>query len=188
MAAVGLFVMRIAIARRLVRLRWVTIAWASSAGGRARLDPDLRRRGDGEVRAAFGLRPGNADPVDARLDVREGLPHAGALPPPVRLCGAMAIWLDRPERPRRSTGALLALAGAYLAAGAAILAPAVTGHAGQTSPRGLAIPVDWIHIAAGAVWIGGLIGLLVIAATHRAPASSRSSRASRTWPSSPSWR
>ncbi len=57
----------------------------------------------------------------------------------------------------------------YLAAGAAILAPAVTGHAGQTSPRGLAIPVDWIHIAAGAVWIGGLIGLLVIAATHRAP-------------------
>src|SRR4029079_1320070 len=81
--------------------------------------------------------------------------------------GAMAIWLDRPERPRRSTGALLALTGAGLAAAAASLAPAVSGHAGQTSPRGVAIPVDWIHIAAGAVWIGGLIGLVVIAASHR---------------------
>ena len=29
---------------------------------------------------------------------------------------------------------------------------------GQTSPRGLAIPVDWVHLAAGSVWIGGLIG------------------------------
>jgi copper transport protein len=79
----------------------------------------------------------------------------------------MVVGLDFRNRPRRSTGALLALAGAALAAGAAILAPAVAGHAGQTSPRGLAIPVDWIHIAAGAVWIGGLIGLLVIAASHR---------------------
>src|SRR5262249_55603858 len=34
-------------------------------------------------------------------------------------------------------------------------------------------PVDWIHITAGAVWIGGLIGLLVIAATLGVPGLTR---------------
>jgi copper transport protein len=43
-----------------------------------------------------------------------------------------------------------------------LLIPGVSGHAGQTSPRGLAIALDWMHLAAGAVWIGGLIGLLVL--------------------------
>ena len=169
MAAVGLFVMRIAIARRLVRLRWVTIAWASRSAVAlvsTLIYVDVATA-KFALRSAFDL--GTLIPL-----MHDSMFGKGYLT--LALClllfayaGAMAIWLDRPERPRRSTGALLALAGAFLAAGAAILAPAVTGHAGQTSPRGLAIPVDWIHIAAGAVWIGGLIGLLVIAATHRAP-------------------
>ena len=169
MAGVGLFVMRIAIARRLVRLRWVTIAWASSlavALVSTLIYVDVATA-KFALRSAFDL--GTLIPL-----MHDSMFGKGYLT--LALClllfayaGAMAIWLDRPERPRRSIGALLALVGAYLAAGAAILAPAVTGHAGQTSQRGLAIPVDWIHIAAGAVWIGGLIGLLVIGATHRAP-------------------
>jgi copper transport protein len=39
--------------------------------------------------------------------------------------------------------------------------PGLAGHAGQRSPRGLALPLDALHLAAGSVWIGGLIGLVV---------------------------
>jgi copper transport protein len=75
---------------------------------------------------------------------------------------AIAIWLDRPERPQRSIGALLSLAGALVAGTVALGIPALAGHAGQTSPRGAAILFDWVHVAAAAVWVGGLIGLLVL--------------------------
>jgi len=167
MAAVGLFIMRVAIARRLVRLRWVTIAWAVAAG--VALVSNLIYVD--VATAKFALR--SAFDLGALIPLMHDS-HFGRGYLTLELClllfayaGAIAIWLDRPERPRRSVGALLALGGALAAAGAAILAPAVTGHAGQTSPRGLAVPVDWVHIASGAVWIGGLIGLLVIAATLR---------------------
>jgi len=73
-----------------------------------------------------------------------------------------ALWLDRPERPRRSVAALLALWGALLAAGASLLAPGAAGHAAQTAPRALSVALDWLHLAAGSVWIGGLVGLLVL--------------------------
>jgi copper transport protein len=79
--------------------------------------------------------------------------------------GAVAVWLDRADRPHRSLGAILALTGALAAAGASLLCVAVSGHAGQTSPRGVAVPVDWIHVASGSIWLGGLIGLLVLAAS-----------------------
>src|SRR5207248_7739007 len=51
---------------------------------------------------------------------------------------------------------------AFGAAAAALLIPGVAGHAGQTSPRGWAITFDWLHLVAGSVWVGGLIGLLVL--------------------------
>ena len=66
------------------------------------------------------------------------------------------------ERERRSVAALLALAGALLAAGAALVAPGAGGHAAQADPRGLALAVDWAHLAAGSIWVGGLVGLLVL--------------------------
>jgi copper transport protein len=74
----------------------------------------------------------------------------------------VALWLDRPERPRRSVAALLALWGALLAGGAALFAPGASGHAAQTAPRPLSIALDWLHLAAGSLWLGGLIGLLVL--------------------------
>jgi copper transport protein len=43
-----------------------------------------------------------------------------------------------------------------------LLAPGAAGHAAQTSPRVLALALDWLHLAAGSVWLGGLIGLLVL--------------------------
>jgi copper transport protein len=77
------------------------------------------------------------------------------------LAAAAAIAVDRPERPVRSVAELLAQTGA-LASGAATLAiPGLAGHAGQKSPRGLSLPLDAIHLAAGSIWLGGLIGLVV---------------------------
>jgi copper transport protein len=76
--------------------------------------------------------------------------------------GAIALWVDRPERAQRSIVELLALIGVVLAAAATLLIPGVSGHAGQTSPRGLAIALDWAHMASGSIWFGGLVGLLVL--------------------------
>lgn len=78
------------------------------------------------------------------------------------VAAAAALWLDRPERGRRSVAGLLSLWGALLAGGAALLVPGAAGHAAQTSPRALALALDWIHLAAGSVWLGGLIGLHVL--------------------------
>jgi copper transport protein len=77
----------------------------------------------------------------------------------------VAIWLDRPERRRRSVAALLGLVGALAAAGAVLLLPGTAGHAGQIAPRGLSLAFDWLHLVAGSIWVGGLFGLVVLAAT-----------------------
>jgi copper transport protein len=75
---------------------------------------------------------------------------------------AIAIWADRPERRHRPVAALLALSGALLGAAAVLVLPGTVGHAGQTSPRPLAVLLDWLHLISGSIWVGGLIGLLVV--------------------------
>jgi len=93
------------------------------------------------------------------------------------VAGAIALWVDRPDRERRSLAELAAGAGAALAAAATLLVPGAIGHAGQTSPRGYSLAFDWLHLAAGSVWLGGLIGLLVLwmslTETERPGASAR---------------
>ncbi len=74
----------------------------------------------------------------------------------------VALIVDRPDRRSRSLAEVLAQTGALLAAGAALVLPGAVGHAGQTSPRGLSVPIDWLHLIAGSVWLGGLVGLLVL--------------------------
>ncbi|MDX6518998.1 MAG: hypothetical protein QOF50_1844, partial [Gaiellaceae bacterium] len=78
------------------------------------------------------------------------------------LAATVAILVDRPERERRSLAELLSVTGALLAAAACVVVPGIAGHGGQTSPRGLSLPIDALHVAAGAVWVGGLVGLLVL--------------------------
>ncbi len=78
------------------------------------------------------------------------------------LAGAIALWVDRPEREHRSIAEILAGAGAAAAAAAVLLIPGTSGHAAQTAPRGLALPFDWLHLVAGSIWLGGLAGLLVL--------------------------
>src|SRR5207253_1976060 len=38
----------------------------------------------------------------------------------------------------------------------------LAGHAAQTAPRGLSVMFDWVHLVAGALWVGGLAGLLLL--------------------------
>jgi copper transport protein len=83
----------------------------------------------------------------------------------------ISLWVDGPEREGRSLAELLATAGALLAAAAVLIIPGAAGHAAQTSPRGLALVFDWLHLLGGSVWLGGLIGLLVFWAA--APAEAR---------------
>jgi copper transport protein len=73
-----------------------------------------------------------------------------------------ALWLDRPERPSRSIAELGALAGAVIAAAAVLIVPGAAGHAAQTSPRGYSVGLDWLHLVSGSLWLGGLVGLLVL--------------------------
>jgi copper transport protein len=78
------------------------------------------------------------------------------------VAAGVALWVDRPDRDRRSVAELLALCGAALAAGAVLLAPGAAGHAAQTAPRPLALALDWLHLVAGSLWVGGLVGVLVL--------------------------
>jgi copper transport protein len=78
------------------------------------------------------------------------------------VAGWTALYLDRPGQPLRSLAELAAQAGALLAAGAVLVIPGTSGHAAQTSPAGLTLPADWFHLASGSVWLGGLVGLLVL--------------------------
>ncbi len=87
------------------------------------------------------------------------------------LAALVTIKLDRPERKQRSVAELLALTGALLAGAAMLVVPGLSGHAGQTSPAALALALDWTHLAAGSVWIGGLIAVTLTAA--RTPAEAR---------------
>ena len=74
----------------------------------------------------------------------------------------VSLWVDRPQRPKRSVAELVANAGAVLAITAVLIIPGAAGHAAQTSPRGLTLAFDWLHMVAGSVWLGGLVGLLVL--------------------------
>jgi copper transport protein len=81
------------------------------------------------------------------------------------------LWVDDGRRRQRSVAGLLALTGAFLAAGAATAVPGLAGHAAQTSPAALSLVLDWTHVTAGAVWLGGLVGLVILGI--RTPAAAR---------------
>ncbi|HWB23022.1 MAG TPA: copper resistance protein CopC [Gaiellaceae bacterium] len=74
----------------------------------------------------------------------------------------VTLWVDRPEREHRSIAELLAGIGALVAAAAVLVVPGASGHAAQTAPRSLSLLLDWLHLISGSIWLGGLIGLIVL--------------------------
>jgi len=168
MIAAGLFVLRALIAQPLVRrvegtsLRPLSIAFG--------------------LVAALGLIavPTYLEEATA-IDSLKSFADVGALVPlwrvtangrgwvDVEICfalfvaaAALAIRVDRPRREHRSIAAMLALSGALAGAAATLVLPGAIGHAGQTAPRGLSVAFDWLHLVSGSIWIGGLVGLLVV--------------------------
>jgi copper transport protein len=171
MAAIGLFVLRIAIARPVVarvagtRLRYVSVAFGVACVVALVAIPAYFLLATAE----FALRSfwsfGKLFPLVRVSAFGRGWVDLEIVFALFAGAAAVAIWLDRPERPQRSIAALLALTGALGAAGAVLLVPGTAGHAGQTSPRGLSLAFDWFHLVAGSVWVGGLIGMVVLAAS-----------------------
>ncbi len=61
-------------------------------------------------------------------------------------------------------GDALLAGGSVLALGSAL---AIAGHTATTSPQVLAIASDAVHAGAGAVWFGGVVGVLVVVTARR---------------------
>jgi copper transport protein len=168
MSAIGLFALRMFIGRPLKRvlpessLRAVSIGFAITLGAALVVTPAYVLLATAE----FALRPvtdlGTIVPLARDSAFGRGFIDLELV---LALFGAAAcvtFWLDRPERRHRSIAELLATTGAVLAATAALVVPGAAGHAAQTSPRGVAVALDALHLLAGSLWIGGLIGLVIL--------------------------
>jgi copper transport protein len=168
MSALGLFVLRAVIARPLVSrvegtsLRAVSAAFVAALALALVAVPVyvLMATAQFALRSAFDV--GTLLPLMHVSAFGRGFLDLELMLALFAGAALIALWLDRPERSRRSVAALLALGGALLAGGAALFAPGASGHAAQTAPRSLSIALDWLHLASASVWLGGLLGLLVL--------------------------
>jgi copper transport protein len=167
-AAIGLFALRIAIARPLVRrvtgtsLRPLSIAFFVAAAVALLAVPvyDLLATAEFALRSVFSI--GSLLPL-----LRDSAFGRGYLD--LELCvvlfvaaATVSIYVDRPERKARSVAEIIALLGAALAGAAVLIVPGAAGHAAQTSPRALSLFFDATHLLGGSLWLGGLIGVLVL--------------------------
>lgn len=168
LAALGLFVLRTVIARPVVarvagtRLRTVSVAfWIALAVALAAIPVYLLL-----ATAQFALRSfwsfGSLVPLLRVSAFGRGYLDLELILGLFAFAAAVALWLDRPQQAKRSIAALLSLGGALLAGAAALVVPGIAGHAWQTHPRVLALALDALHLGAAAVWVGGLVGLLVL--------------------------
>ncbi len=165
MSAIGLFVLRTVTARPIGGVRALTVAWAVALAVALVVTPIYVLL----ATAQFALRSfwsfGALIPLMDVSSFGRGYLRLELLLALFAFAGAAAIWVDRPGR--RSVAALLALWGALLAAAAALLVPGAAGHAAQTAPRWASLVLDWSHLAAGSIWLGGLIGLLLLVRSGR---------------------
>ena len=168
MSALGLFVLRAVIARPVVRvvrgcsLRSLSIAFAVALGVALVATPIYALL----ATAQFTLRSfwdfGDIIPAVRSSGFGEDFLDLELVLGLFAIAAIAALVVDRPEREQRSVAELLALPAALAAGLAALVLPALAGHAGQKSPRGLSLPLDTAHLTAGSIWLGGLIGLVVL--------------------------
>ena len=168
MIAIGLFILRLLIARPLVRrvegasLRPVSVAFSIAAALGLLATPvylEVATAND-SLRSAFDV--GTLVPLFRTTAFGRGYVDLEICFALFCFAAGVAIWLDRPERGRRSIAAILSAAGALAAAAAVLVIPGTSGHAAQTAPQALSLLLDWLHLVSGSIWLGGLIGLLVL--------------------------
>jgi len=168
MAAIGIFLLRIATARPVVRrvpesrLRPLDIAFGVASLVALVAIPVYLDMATAQfaLRSSFDL--GALVSLLRASAFGRGLIHLEIVFALFVLAAGLALWVDRPERERRSIAEILSVLGALAAAAAVLLVPGLAGHAAQTSPRGAMLLFDWLHLSAGSIWVGGLIGLLVL--------------------------
>jgi copper transport protein len=180
MVALGLFALRMFIARPLVRrvpgtsLRAVTVSFWIALVVALLATPVyvVVSTAQFALRSSFDL--GAVIPLARDSSFGRGFLHLELVLALFGLAAAIALYVDRPDRPRRSIAELLAQTGAVLAGLAILVLPGAAGHAAQTSPRALTMTLDFVHLLAGSIWIGGLVGLVLlwqaVAGARRVPA------------------
>ena len=180
MSAIGLFVFRLLIARPAFRrvqgvsLRAVSRAFViASVIGLVAIPVylDIATAID-SLRSAFDL--GALVPLFRVTAFGRGYVDMWICFALFSVAGWVALWVDRPDRERRSIAEIVSITGALLGAAGVLLLPGSAGHAGQTSPRGISVTLDWLHLVTGSLWLGGLIGLIVLWATVGASVRVRS--------------
>ena len=158
MAAIGLFVLRMLIARPLVSrvpgtsLRAVSIAFGDRVGARAARRPDLRRCSrPRSSRCARLVDLGALFPLAARLGLRPRLPRPRARASrSSSSAGCVAIWLDRPERAQRSIAEPARARGRAGRRGRVPCScPAWPGTPGRPRRAAWRCAFDWLHLVAG---------------------------------------
>jgi copper transport protein len=185
MAALGLVLFRCVIARPLgaaaaPALRRVTLAAAVALTAALVLVPVYVLLTTASFSTLSALDVGALVPLARVSSFGRAISDLELLLALFAVAAGVAVWLDRPERARRSVVELLALGCAAACAAAILFVPGLAGHAAQTSPRALALGLDWVHLAAGSIWVGGLIGMLVLwAAAGRSVAATVLPRFSR---------
>jgi copper transport protein len=163
MAAIGLFVMRVFVARPLRSPpRALSIAFWVALGVALIATPlyVLLATAEFAVRSFWSW--GSLIPLMRTSAFGRGYLDLELVLALFAVAAAIALWVDRADRDKRSVAELLATGGALAAAAAAAFVPGVAGHAAQTSPRALAVPLDGLHVLSGSLWVGGLMGLLVV--------------------------
>lgn len=168
MAAIGLLVFRAVIARPVRQrvpgssLRTVTIAFLVAVGTALVATPIYVYA----ATAKFSLRSirdiGALTPLLRESAFGRSMLDLELILALLAIASVILLRVERPDSRQRPISELLALVGALLAAGAAVLVPGLAGHAAETSPRGVTLALDWIHVASGSLWIGGLIGLIAL--------------------------
>jgi copper transport protein len=171
MAAIGLLALRLAVARPIIRrvpetsLRPLSVAFVSASLAALIAIPvylDLSTAND-SLRSVLDL--GTLVPLYRATAFGRAFVDLWLCFALFCLAGWIALWVDRPARERRSLAELAAGLGCVIAAAAVLVVPGAAGHAAQTAPRGLTLAFDWLHLATGSLWLGGLAGLLVLLAT-----------------------
>jgi copper transport protein len=168
MIAIGLLVLRLVIARPVVErvpgasLRRVSLAFVIALGAALVFVPVYVEIATAQFALKSVFDVGAVVPLMRTAAFGRAFLDLELVLALLAIAGAIAIANDRSEMRRRTTAGLLSLSGALACAAAALLVPGLAGHAAQTKPRGLSLLLDWLHLAAGSVWIGGLVGLLVL--------------------------